>query len=164
MKITPIKTIEEYKNFSKYLDSLYGIELDSEKANEVLIIQQLLEHYEQNNISKVSENNFDTSEDLDYIYDLIKNVSKFEGYGLIERVCKLQEEVGELSAEALKSIGFKKNKLSSEEIRKNILLEAVDCLIMSMDILSHQKFSKKEIIEMVDSQIEKWLNNLKSNI
>lgn len=159
MKITPIKTIEEYKNFSKYLDSLYGIELDSEKANEVLIIQQLLEHYEQNNISKVSENNFD-----DYIYDLIKNVSKFEGYGLIERVCKLQEEVGELSAEALKSIGFKKNKLSTEEIRKNILLEAVDCLIMSMDVLSNQKFSKKEIIEMADSQIEKWLNNLKSNI
>jgi hypothetical protein len=163
MKITPIKTIEEYKNFSKYLDSLYGIELDSEKANEVLIIQQLIEHYEQNNISKVSENNFD-SEDLDYIYDLIKNVSKFEGYGLIERVCKLQEEVGELSAETLKSIGFKKNTLSSEEVRKNILLEAVDCLIMSMDILSHQKFSKKEIIEMSNSQIEKWLNNLKSNI
>jgi hypothetical protein len=163
MKITPIKTIEEYKNFSKYLDSLYGIELDSEKANEVLRIQQLIEHYEQNNISKVSENNFD-SEDLDYIYDLIKNVSKFEGYGLIERVCKLQEEVGELSAETLKSIGFKKNTLSSEEVRKNILLEAVDCLIMSMDILSHQKFSKKEIIEMSNSQIEKWLNNLKSNI
>jgi hypothetical protein len=35
---------------------------------------------------------------------------------------------------------------------------------MSMDILSNQGFSKKEIIEMADSQIEKWLNNLKSNI
>ena len=164
MKITPIKTKEEYKNFSNYIDSLYGIELDEESTNNVLIIQQLMEHYEQNNLSKVNENNFDNSEDLDYIYDLIKNVSKFEGCGLIERVCKLQEEVGELSAEALKSIGFKKSELNTEQIKKNILLEAVDCLIMSMDILSNQGFSKKEIIEMADSQIEKWLNNLKSNI
>jgi hypothetical protein len=159
MKITPIITNEDYKKYINYIDSLYGKEIDEKKANDVLIIQQLIENYEFNNLKKVSEN-LENLDNLDYIYDLIKNISNFQKFGLIERVCKLQEEVGELSAEALKSIGFKKSDLDKEEIRKNILLEAVDCLIMSMDILAIQNFSKKEIIEMANSQIEKWLNNL----
>jgi hypothetical protein len=163
MKITPIKTKEDYNKFNLYLDSLYGLELSDEQTNDILIIQQLLDHYEQNNMSKVHENSLDNSEDFDYIYELIQSVSKLEGYGLLERVCKLQEEVGELSAEALKSIGFKYSTLEQSEIRKNILLEAVDCLIMSMDILANQEFSKIEIIRMADSQIDKWLSNLKTN-
>jgi hypothetical protein len=163
MKITPIKTKEDYNKFNLYLDSLYGLELSDEQTNDILIIQQLLDHYEQNNMSKVQENSLDNSEDFDYIYELIQSVSKLEGYGLLERVCKLQEEVGELSAEALKSIGFKYSTLEQSEIRKNILLEAVDCLIMSMDILANQEFSKIEIIRMADSQIDKWLSNLKTN-
>ena len=81
MKILPIKTKEEYYTYSKYLDTLYGVELNEEQTNEVLVIQQLLEHYEQNNLSKVGEE-FDTSEDLDYIYELIQGVSSLEKFGL----------------------------------------------------------------------------------
>jgi hypothetical protein len=160
MNIIPIKTREQYYTYTKYLDSLYGIELDEIQTNEVLIIQQLLEHYEQNNLSKVGED-FDNSEDLDYIYELIQNVSSLEKFGLLERVCKLQEEVGELSAEVLKQIGFKHHNETIDKIRENILLEAVDCLIMSMDILSQQGFSKKEIIDKANSQIKKWISNIK---
>ena len=76
---------------------------------------------------------------------------------------KLQEEVGELSAEALKQIGFKSHDTTLDKIRDNILLEAVDCLIMSLDILSQQGFSKKEIIDKANSQIEKWISNIKTN-
>jgi len=161
MKLKPIKTKEDYKKFNEYLDSLYGVELTEEQTNEILIIQQLLEHYEQNNMSKVSLNE-ENREDFDYIYELIQNVSELEGYSLIERVCKLQEEVGELSAETLKMIGFKNSNLTKEQIKENILLESVDCLIMSMDILSTQGYSKDEIIKMADSQINKWVNNLKT--
>jgi len=162
MKLKPIKTKEDYKIFNKYLDSLYGVELSEEQTNEILIIQQLLEHFEQNNMSKVSLD--DNKEDFDYIYSLVQSVSELEGYGLIERVCKLQEEVGELSAETLKLIGFKNSNLTENEIKKNILLEGVDCLIMSMDILSTQGYSKDEIIKMADSQISKWVSNLKTKI
>jgi hypothetical protein len=112
-------------------------------------------------MSKVSLSE-ENREDFDYIYELIQNVSELEGYGLIERVCKLQEEVGELSAETLKMIGFKNSNLTKEQIKENILLESVDCLIMSMDILSTQGYSKDEIIKMADSQINKWVNNLKT--
>jgi hypothetical protein len=161
MKLQPIKTKEDYKKFNQYLDSLYGVELTENQTNEILIIQQLLDHYEQNNMSKVSLRE-ESKENFDYIYELIQNVSELEGYGLIERVCKLQEEVGELSAETLKIIGFKNSNLTKEQIKENILLESVDCLIMSMDILSTQGYSKDEIIKMADSQINKWVNNLKT--
>lgn len=161
MKLQPIKTKEDYKKFNEYLDSLYGVELTEDQTNEILIIQQLLDHYEQNNMSKVSLSE-ESKENFDYIYELIQNVSELEGYGLIERVCKLQEEVGELSAETLKMIGFKNSNLSQEEIKQNILLESVDCLIMSMDILSTQGYTKDEIVKMANSQINKWVNNLKT--
>ena len=161
MKLQPIKTKKDYQEFNQYLDSLYGVELTEEQTNEILIIQQLLENYEQNNMSKVSLGE-ESKEDFDYIFELIQNVSELEGYGLIERVCKLQEEVGELSAETLKMIGFKNSNLTKEQIKENILLESVDCLIMSMDILSTQGYSKDEIIKMADSQINKWVNNLKT--
>ena len=104
MKILPIKTKEEYYTYSKYLDTLYGVELNEEQTNEVLVIQQLLEHYEQNNLSKVGEE-FDTSEDLDYIYELIQGVSSLEKFGLLERVCKLQEEYSSLAEYIHKKTG-----------------------------------------------------------
>jgi len=160
MKITPINSKEDYLKYTNYLDSLYGVELNEEQTNDILVIQQLVDYWEQNNLSKVKLDDDFTNEDLDYIFDLVKNVSSAQGYGLSERVVKLQEEVGELSAEVLKLKGFKKSDLSKDEIRNNILLETVDCLIMSMDILSHEKFQKKEIIEIADKQIEKWLSQL----
>jgi hypothetical protein len=160
MKITPINSKEDYLKYTNYLDGLYGVELNEEQTNDILVIQQLVDYWEQNNLSKVKLDDDFTNEDLDYIFDLVKNVSSAQGYGLSERVVKLQEEVGELSAEVLKLKGFKKSDLSKDEIRNNILLETVDCLIMSMDILSHEKFQKKEIIEIADKQIEKWLSQL----
>jgi len=160
MKITPINSKEDYLKYTNYLDGLYGVELSEEQTNDILVIQQLVDYWEQNNLSKVKLDDDFTNEDLDYIFDLVKNVSSAQGYGLSERVVKLQEEVGELSAEVLKLRGFKKSDLSKDEIRNNILLETVDCLIMSMDILSHEKFQKKEIIEIADKQIEKWLSQL----
>jgi hypothetical protein len=160
MKITPINSKEDYLKYTNYLDGLYGVELSEEQTNDILVIQQLVDYWEQNNLSKVKLDDDFTNEDLDYIFDLVKNVSSAQVYGLSERVVKLQEEVGELSAEVLKLRGFKKSDLSKDEIRNNILLETVDCLIMSMDILSHEKFQKKEIIEIADKQIEKWLSQL----
>jgi hypothetical protein len=160
MKITPINSHEDYLKYTRYLDSLYGVELSEEQTNDILVIQQLIDYWEQNNLSKVRLEDDFTNEDFDYIFDLIKNVTSMQGYGLTERVIKLQEEVGELSAEVLKLKGFKNSDLSKEEIKNNILLETVDCLIMTMDILNYGKFQKKDIIEVADRQIEKWLSQL----
>lgn len=97
---------------------------------------------------------------LDRLYNEIENIQKKETFGLLERICKLQEELGELSAEVLKSINYKKSKLSKDEISENILLESIDCLIMSMDIIAYQGHNKDRILEIAESQIKKWKSNL----
>lgn len=162
MEIIPIKSRENYYTYSKYLDSLYGVELSEDETNKVFVIQQLLEHYEQNNLSKVGDE-FDTEVDLDYIWELIQTVSNYGKFGLVERVCKLQEEVGELSAEVLKQRGFKSTPLTLDKIEQNILHESVDCLIMILDILSYQHATKKQLTDIATLQIEKWISNLKMN-
>jgi hypothetical protein len=161
MKLKPIKNDQDYLEFSNYINSLCGKEISEEQSNEILIIQQLLEHYDQNKNSEYPLINQKLKEDFDYIYELVQNVAGYEKFGLIERVCKLQEEVGELSAETLKLIGFKNSNLSESKIKENILLESVDCLIMCMDILSTCGYTKEQIIKVADAQINKWISNLK---
>lgn len=95
---------------------------------------------------------------IDHIHELIKNVSKLETGGLIERGLKLSEESGELAAEILKLVDFKKNNLTKEQIRENILLESSDCLIVILDIMIHMGFSKEEIVNMSEKQINKWVS------
>ena len=78
----------------------------------------------------------------------------------MERCLKLGEEYGELSAEFLKLSGYKRSDLSESQIRQNILLESTDCLIMILDIMSNMGFTKREIVEMAEKQVNKWLNNI----
>jgi hypothetical protein len=95
--------------------------------------------------------------DFDLIYDLVRKHSEMESRGgLLERGLKLSEESGELSAEILKSIGFKYHKNTPDEIRQGILLESIDCLIMVFDILNFGGYSKEEILKMAESQLAKW--------
>ena len=62
------------------------------------------------------------NQNIDTIFNLIKKISPSQ-YGSLElRGLKLQEEVGELSAEILKTSGFKSSDLSKEEIREKLLL------------------------------------------
>lgn len=95
--------------------------------------------------------------DFNLIYDLVRKHSEMESKGgLLERGLKLSEESGELSAEILKSVGFKYHKNTPDEIRQGILLESVDCLIMVFDILNCGGYSREEILEMAESQLAKW--------
>ncbi len=101
------------------------------------------------------------NQNIDTIFNLIKKISPSQ-YGSLElRGLKLQEEVGELSAEILKTSGFKSSDLSKEEIREKLLLESCDCLIMILDIMTHQKFTDIEIVNMCESQLSKWKNQIK---
>ena len=95
---------------------------------------------------------------IDSIWNLIDELSKYENSTIKDRVLKLMEESGELSAEVLKISGYKVNNLSPDELRKKILLESVDCLVVIMNILITEKYTKEEVIEMSNQQINKWIN------
>lgn len=158
MKIKPIKTIYDYEQAQKYLESVFHKELTEQESNDVEVLEILIEEFERK--GEITKDCVTTEPLIDYVYELVMNASKFETPGLLERCLKLGEEYGELSAEILKLIEYKRTTESKEDIRKNILLESTDCLIMVFDIMSQMGFTKEEICEMAESQVNKWMKNI----
>ena len=159
ISLKPIRSHDDYLEAQKQLESIFHSELNSEEGNKAEILSVLIENYERK--MNPSQEDINIEPLIDYVYDLVKNASQYEKHGLVERGLKLTEEVGELSAEILKLIGYKRNTLDKSQIRYNLLLESVDCLIMVIDIMTHIGFTKQEIVEMSEKQINKWLSTIK---
>ena len=159
MELKPITNQYDYQQSQKYLESIHGIELSKEESNKVSILTVLIEDFERK--SKPVEEEIVSETLIDYVFDLVINASKYEKHGLIERGLKLGEEYGELSAEILKLKGYKRTTEDEGRINYNILLESTDCLIMIFDIMAHMKFSKEQICDMAEKQINKWLSGIK---
>ena len=158
MKIKPIKTIYDYNQAQKYLESIFHNELTEEEANDVAVLEVLIENFERQ--GKPSKENLEVEPLIDYVFDLVNNASQYEEKGLLERGLKLGEEYGELSAEILKLAGYKRSKETKEEINNNILLESTDCLIMIFDIMTQMGFKKEQICNMAERQVNKWITNI----
>ena len=158
MKLKPIKTLYDYNQAQKYLESIFHAELTEEESNNVAILEILMEEYERK--GKVSKEDLTTEPLIDYIFDLVNNASQYEEEGLIERGLKLGEEYGELSAEILKFVGYKRSLETKEQINYNILLESTDCLIMIFDIMTQMGFKKEQICNMAERQVNKWITNI----
>jgi hypothetical protein len=91
----------------------------------------------------------------------VKKVSKMEKKSLVERGLKLNEEAGELSAEILRWEGLKGTRgKTQKEIMYDLHLEAVDCLLMAMDILVHTGATERRIKAIMDSQLDKWMEGV----
>ena len=159
MELKPITNQYDYQQSQKYLESIHGIELSKEESNKVSILTVLIEDFERK--SKPVEEEIVSETLIDYVFDLVINASKYEKHGLIERGLKLGEEYGELSAEILKLKGYKRTTEDEGRINYNILLESTDCLIMIFDIMAHMKFSKEQICDMAEKQVNKWLSGIK---
>lgn len=158
MKIKPIKTLYDYEKAQKYLESVFHKELTEEESNEIEVLEILVEEFERK--GEILKDNIVTEPLIDYIYELVINASKFESPGLLERGLKLGEEYGELSAEILKLVNYKRSNESKEKIKENILLESTDCLIMIFDIMSQMGFTREQICDMAENQVNKWIKNI----
>lgn len=90
----------------------------------------------------------------------LRKVSKLEQKNLFGRSIKLGEEYGELMAEVLKYKGEKGSNKSPEEILKDLQEEAVDCLIMAIDILVYTGAKDKDITKTLHRKLDKWLKNV----
>lgn len=91
----------------------------------------------------------------------VARVSKLEKKSLPCRGLKLCEEAGELAAEILKLCGEKGTKgKTKREVLADLHLEAVDCMLMSMDILVITGAKEKTIKTIMDNQLKKWERKL----
>jgi hypothetical protein len=158
MKIKPIKTLYDYNQALKYLESIFHKELTEDESNDVAVLEILMEEYERK--GKVSKEDLVVEPLIDYVFDLVSNASQYEEVGILERGLKLGEEYGELSAEILKLKGYKRTTEDEGRIHYNILLESTDCLIMIFDIMTQMGFTKEQICNMAEKQVNKWLKNI----
>ena len=159
MNIFPIKNEQDYKKAKKELNKIINSEIDSDDGKKAEVLSILIEHYETKN---TPDKPTDIEYTIDYIYDIVKNTAKLENNGsLAEKGLKLNEEVGELSAELLKLTGYKHTNDSKEVALHKSLLEASDTMIMLFLIMIELGFTKQQIVEMAESQIKKWLTYIK---
>lgn len=159
MNLNIIKNESEYHELISYVDSIYRKNLSKEKSDEISMIEVLVGDYEK----RKQENNINP-ESIDHIYNLVNKISRLEDRSdLCKRGLKLNEEVGELSAEILKLDGYKYSSDSKDEIRKNLLLEASDSIIQIFDILVGLEYSRDEISQACEEKINKWLSQIKKN-
>lgn len=87
----------------------------------------------------------------------VRKVSKLEKRSLLARGLKLNEEAGELAAEILKLLGEKGRKgKTKDEVREHLHLEAVDVMLMAMDILCHTGATDRDITKIMNGQLAKW--------
>lgn len=158
MKIKPIKNVYDYEEAQKYLESIFHAELTEEESNNVAVLEVLIEDFERK--IEFNKENVTLEPLIDYVYDLVTNASKYESPGILERCLKLGEEYGELSAEILKLDGYKRTTENKSKIENNILLESTDCLIMVFDIMTNMGFTKEQICDMAERQVNKWIKNI----
>lgn len=77
---------------------------------------------------------------------------------LTERALKLCEEAGEVAEASLRLAGRKSNKgRKTEEMRLHVVEEAIDAIIMGMDILNHMNFTNpRKIKRLINQKLQKW--------
>lgn len=160
MQIKPIRNEKDYQLALKELESIFHAELNSEDGNKAEILAILIEDYENKNYPTTNSTEFDYS--FDYLYDLVKNACDLEKQvTLAEKGLKLTEEVGELSAELLKITGYKYTTDTKEQAIQKALLESCDVLIMIFGLMIQLGYTKQQIVEMTESQVDKWLKYVK---
>lgn len=167
-------TVKLIRNEQDYLDSCAIIDanlsilsgpdknvkiLTPADSDKLQIIAILIQDWERSQAS-VESRNIDTTEtDMNYMYSLVRGAARTSTVGtLTDRALKLNEEVGELSAEVLKLSGYKVSGLSKEEIRSRIIEEAVDAQVMIIDILENVEATDQEIINCAEDAVNKWLS------
>lgn len=93
---------------------------------------------------------------LDSTLDRIRSLSRFDRKNALEKCIKIQEEVGELSAEILKIRGKKGAKgLKKPQLEENLLEECCDVLIITYSLMHKLRFSKQRIANALNKKLDK---------
>jgi hypothetical protein len=95
------------------------------------------------------------------IFHKMHELNKKEQKNIIEKNAKLNEEVGELSAELLKMCGLKGSKGKTlAEIKYEALLECADCFLMIMAICDDLGYDAEEFLAGCAQKMVKYEHNL----
>lgn len=92
----------------------------------------------------------------DPIDEILKRLSKKERKNVMQRMCKLQEECGELAVAVLRKHNLKHGGGTKENIHQNVLEEGCDVIIIALSILGAYKFTKQDVEDRMLVKMKKW--------
>ncbi len=69
---------------------------------------------------------------------------------------KLGEEYGELCTDILKLKQYKVNNEKAEDVEQNAKEEAIDILLMIINIMNKLGMDKKDIVDIAQEKLNKW--------
>lgn len=99
---------------------------------------------------------------MDKILERIYKLSNGDRKNTIEKCIKIQEELGELSAEILKLRGKKgSNGITKDQIEENILEECCDIIIITHSLIKKLKYDKARVFTAFHRKLDKVEVNLK---
>ena len=99
---------------------------------------------------------------MDKIFKRISLISKSDNKNILEKCIKIQEEVGELSAELLKLRGKKgSNGIKIPQLKENILEECCDVIIITFSLINALKYNKSRINVAFHKKLDKVALNRK---
>ena len=159
MEIKPIRSESDYSNSLKELELIFNSEINSKDGEKAEILSILIDDYENRNhpIDPPIDN-----WSFDYVWEVVKKAQERDNIGTLSEKClKISEEVGELSAEILKLSGYKGTNETKEVVMGNILLESVDSMITIFVIMIELGYTKQQIVEMTEKQVNKWAKYVK---
>lgn len=110
----------------------------------------------------MSFNTINASEDVNIIFDeamrLSAKAEELRGplQTIENMILKVQEELGELATDVLKMKGYKVNSEDIEIVAQNAKEEAVDGIIIYLNIIQKLGISKTEFIKLATMKLEKW--------
>lgn len=93
----------------------------------------------------------------------VRAVSARTHKSLDARIRKLAEEVGEVATEAACLAGEKDRKgRSFQQVKDALKLEAVDVMLMAMDLLEYEGATDEEVNAIMARQLKKWREGQKN--
>ena len=102
------------------------------------------------------------TEQMDKIIKRISLLSKNDNKNILEKCIKIQEEVGELSAELLKLRGKKgSNGIKIPQLKENILEECCDIIIITFSLINALKYTQPRIETAFHRKLDKVALNRK---
>lgn len=102
------------------------------------------------------------SNSIEWVYDEAIHLSEVaeiirpDPQTIENMIMKAMEELGELSTDILKLKDYKVNDENKDEIRQNAKEEAIDGILIYLNICNKLGITKDEFVEIATRKLKKW--------
>lgn len=102
---------------------------------------------------------------INNLFQTTKEISNlYPDRNILLRLAKMQEELGELAEPTLKLLGYKGTLSSPFELMDNQAEEAIDVLIVALDLIHCLNIEEIEFEKILSKKLDKWKSAIQKSI